>query len=675
MKFHSVSDYRKHIKALIFTPYDQSQPLSWSKKLTKSTENCYNIQEGRIVERGLKGRYISPIRIKNKHNSSTRSTSPAGQSITSIKTISTSTPTHQLPHSEYFSASQTLNWRILQRDKLATCNFDGGRREDDQQSTERLFDEDRGRLRSVRSEFSRNVGGYSVPYREKRNPLNSTRLSCYKPLSPDKKFDTLKNYKSVDDFLSLDKIDSSDMNHLDDAIVSMPFIASSKDLKVNNKSRSELIIETAETPKTNLQDSISMHKLKKHGITNKLRTMSGKTQKLFSKFYSNSNLKSNSSSSSDVCHDFILQRPNKEPTNVISSRRSLSYGTLPGSNEFTVKKLETEDGDSGILVNESGASSMVETDSSADDKTEIEQIKPLLFENLKSSASTLRNESEPETTDENRINIQSDNKLYDLSSCRFSNSTDQILSTNSPSKFLTKRFRNRSVDDLNEKMSENVPKRNSIVSEIVAMIEKNETKFNTMKNPRRLKSPTTTSPDTSATKFCAINSLNLCDDEKLKLKSAQSKDKICDENETANRINFDESLATLPSTPNFCTLPRRTKTSPNCLFLTVTLEKGPGKKSLGFTIVGGADSPRGALGIFIKSIMPNGQAIESGLLRAGDEILAVNGQVCHDLTHQNAVRMFKSVRSGEIVLNICRRKGNVCVVNQKQMNKKLQMFN
>lgn len=156
---------------------------------------------------------------------------------------------------------------------------------------------------------------------------------------------------------------------------------------------------------------------------------------------------------------------------------------------------------------------------------------------------------------------------------------------------------------------------------------------------------------TSYTKLLAKSSYNLCDDEKISL-SLASPTKQTNFNAKREENLYETKFSS--SAGNYCTLPRRPK-SALCLFQTVVFEKGPGKKSLGFTIVGGVDSPRGALGIFIKNILPAGQAAEDGRLQAGDEILAVNGQVCHDLSHEEAVKLFKGVKQGEIALNICRR--------------------
>ncbi|XP_053664954.1 uncharacterized protein LOC128714103 [Anopheles marshallii] len=155
-------------------------------------------------------------------------------------------------------------------------------------------------------------------------------------------------------------------------------------------------------------------------------------------------------------------------------------------------------------------------------------------------------------------------------------------------------------------------------------------------------------PQTPPLVTTARSTMNLCDDEKLELHASTSDD--AETSSGTSSLELDKSTAS-----NFCTLPRRPKSSALCSFHTVAFEKGPGKKSLGFTIVGGRDSPRGALGIFIKSILPTGQAAEDGRLRAGDEVLAVNGQVCHDLTHLEAVKLFKSIKTGEIVLQLCRR--------------------
>lgn len=290
-----------------------------------------------MIERS-KGRYISPIRLKNK-NIPPRSTSPSAHSVNSSirTTISTSTPTHF-----------TLN-RLQQRNRNANVfdncdkelNYDG----DDAVKYSSISVIENS-FHSYRSELSRTIGGYSVPYREKRNPLSNTRLSCYKPAintsTAAVNHRNFKNYKSVEDFLSMDTTESSS--------VSSSEMAASSCNRINDEFNDDA--------------TSTMQKNKRLGFSSKFRSMSNKTQKLFSKFYSSSN---SLKSSTDVSNDFTINiQPKKfslTAPKVSHSRRSLSYGTLPDfKDNFEVKKIETEDGDSGILVIESGASSMIETE-------------------------------------------------------------------------------------------------------------------------------------------------------------------------------------------------------------------------------------------------------------------------------------------------------------------------
>ncbi|XP_011870434.1 PREDICTED: uncharacterized protein LOC105563441 [Vollenhovia emeryi] len=84
-------------------------------------------------------------------------------------------------------------------------------------------------------------------------------------------------------------------------------------------------------------------------------------------------------------------------------------------------------------------------------------------------------------------------------------------------------------------------------------------------------------------------------------------------------------------------------------------EKGYGKPSLGFSVVGGRDSPRGDMGIFVRRVFPGGQADISRSLFQGDEILSLNGQVLKGRTHQEVIELFKTVREGTVELEITRR--------------------
>ncbi|ODM97534.1 PDZ domain-containing protein 2 [Orchesella cincta] len=101
---------------------------------------------------------------------------------------------------------------------------------------------------------------------------------------------------------------------------------------------------------------------------------------------------------------------------------------------------------------------------------------------------------------------------------------------------------------------------------------------------------------------------------------------------------------------------RQTRSQSLCLSIfSVKFEKGPTKKSLGFSVVGGKDSPKGSMGIFIKRIFPYGQASEEGNITEGDEILSVNGHSLSNSTHTEALNIFKGIKSGEVVLQIARR--------------------
>lgn len=172
---------------------DQS-PVNWPKKLIQTTENCYNIQEGRIVERS-RGRYTSPVRIKNKNCANTTPSTPTQRD----NSISSSVP------------GSPLSSKIKQRDKSFDLSdafkFNDNNNEPSKANNNLISCDSNSTANSsnFNKSFTYRNSVYSVPYREKRHPLANTRLSCYKPLSEKKDhISNLKNYKSVDDFLGLD---------------------------------------------------------------------------------------------------------------------------------------------------------------------------------------------------------------------------------------------------------------------------------------------------------------------------------------------------------------------------------------------------------------------------------------------------------------------------------------
>ena len=74
--------------------------------------------------------------------------------------------------------------------------------------------------------------------------------------------------------------------------------------------------------------------------------------------------------------------------------------------------------------------------------------------------------------------------------------------------------------------------------------------------------------------------------------------------------------------------------------LVVELEKVP-EYGIGITIVGGENTGKLDLGVFVRSVTPGGPADLDGRVRPGDRIIAVNGQSLEGMPHHVAVELIR----------------------------------
>ncbi|XP_076305327.1 uncharacterized protein LOC143222563 isoform X2 [Tachypleus tridentatus] len=91
------------------------------------------------------------------------------------------------------------------------------------------------------------------------------------------------------------------------------------------------------------------------------------------------------------------------------------------------------------------------------------------------------------------------------------------------------------------------------------------------------------------------------------------------------------------------------KSEDECVKKVEILKDGTG---LGFSLEGGKDSPAGDKPLIVKKVFTGGAAAKEGILKAGDEILAINDKTVVNMTRTEAWNFMKKLTDGPVLITL-----------------------